>query len=112
MCKICVSGVIPHRKISKEIAHIIHKIKAKYHPTKIILFGSYIRGDYNEGSDVDLLIIGDFKERFFDRIGKIIELNDTELDIEPLVYTNEEFERMVKEKRDFMLQILKEGFVC
>nr|WP_281034170.1 nucleotidyltransferase domain-containing protein [Methanocaldococcus fervens] len=28
---------------------------------KVILFGSYARGDYNEESDIDILVIGDIK---------------------------------------------------
>jgi predicted nucleotidyltransferase len=30
---------------------------------KIILFGSYARGDYDEESDIDILIIGDVPQR-------------------------------------------------
>lgn len=31
-------------------------LKRKYHVSKIGLFGSYARGDYNQKSDVDLLV--------------------------------------------------------
>ena len=41
---------------------------------KVNLFGSVARNDFNEGSDNDITIIGDFKERFLDRIGKILEI--------------------------------------
>jgi predicted nucleotidyltransferase len=33
------------------------KIVERFHPEKIILFGSYARGDASENSDVDLLVI-------------------------------------------------------
>ena len=62
---------------------------------EVYLYGSFVRGDIHEGSDIDLIIVGDFKERFFDRIGKILDLTD--LPIEPLVYTRDEFDAM---KRD------------
>ena len=29
----------------------------KYHPEKIILFGSYARGDFTEDSDIDVAVI-------------------------------------------------------
>jgi len=29
---------------------------------KIILYGSYARGDYNEGSDLDIMVLADFDE--------------------------------------------------
>jgi len=30
----------------------------------VILFGSFARRDINEGSDVDIVVIADFKEQF------------------------------------------------
>lgn len=35
----------------------LEKIVERFDPEKIILFGSYARGDADEGSDVDLLIV-------------------------------------------------------
>jgi len=32
-------------------------------------------GEIHEGSDIDLLIAGDFSERFFEKIGKILDLH-------------------------------------
>jgi len=29
---------------------------------KIILYGSYARGDYNEGSDLDIMVLADFND--------------------------------------------------
>ena len=69
------------------------------------LYGSFFTGDIHEGSDIDLIIVGDFKERFFERIGLIMEL--TNLPIEPLVYTKEEFRIMIEEENPFILEILK-----
>lgn len=110
MCQLCRES----NRISREndtIKQILHKIIKIINPSKIILFGSYARGDVHKGSDVDLIIVGDFNEPFFNRIGKILDLNDTNLDIEPMVYTNEEFKKMVKEKRPFIMNVLDEGFV-
>jgi len=52
---------IPYRqRIPQEaIDDVIRQIVEKIHPNKIILFGSYARGDFNAESDVDLLIILD-----------------------------------------------------
>jgi len=69
------------------------------------LYGSFSRGEIHEGSDIDLLIVGNFKERLFDRIGKILELTD--LPVEPLVYTVEEFEEMKRSQNPFILDVLK-----
>src|SRR5436305_8689177 len=44
-----------------EIEHLIeeatHRLVEAAHPEKIILFGSYARGDFDKRSDLDLLII-------------------------------------------------------
>lgn len=93
-----------------EIQRLIEGIK-NYNPEKIILYGSWARGDYHEGSDVDLVIIKETNERFMDRIGKILDLNNSNLAIEPLVYTPSEFDKMKKEGNPFIEQVAKEGKV-
>ena len=109
MCKLCKRGSFAGTQTGK-IKRLVHRVILKFKPSKLILFGSYARGDWHEGSDIDLMIIGDFKERFFDRIGKVLELNDTGLDLEPFVYTLEEFERI--KGRDFIRTALEEGLAC
>jgi len=109
MCRLCRENIISNKKINDKIKSVIHKIKKTINPDKIILYGSYSRGDYHECSDVDLVVIADFKENFFDRIGKILDLNDTDLDFEPLGYTKEEFNKMIKNENRFALHLLDEG---
>lgn len=49
---------IPIRKIPMEtIRAMAARIAETFHPEIIILFGSYARGDANEHSDVDLLVV-------------------------------------------------------
>ena len=74
---------------------------------KIIVFGSYVRRDLNEGSDIDLVIVGDFKGKFHKRIAEVIGLTD--LPIEPLCYTEEEFRAMIVNNNNFISEVLKEG---
>jgi len=100
-----------NRKTNKIVKRFINLIVKKFNLKKIIIFGSFARGDYHKGSDLDLIIVGEFKERFIDRIGKIIELNDSDLEIEAMVYTEEEFQKMIKERRPFIEQALEEGIV-
>ncbi len=111
MCQLCRRDYKINRETHEKIKNIIHKIIKEILPSKIILFGSFARGDWHEQSDVDLLIVADTKERFFERIGKVLDLNDTDLELEPLVYTPFEFERMVREERPFIMNILDEGIV-
>jgi len=76
---------------------------------KIILFGSFARGDYHENGEIDLIIIGDFIGRFFDRIGRILDLVPNDLYIEPLVYTKEEFNKMRENGNPFILTAKSDG---
>jgi len=45
----------------RAIKEFVQALKSKYRDRvrRIILFGSYARGDYTEESDIDILIVGD-----------------------------------------------------
>jgi predicted nucleotidyltransferase len=45
---------------TKEIQQMVHRIVSRFHPERIILFGSHARGDASPDSDVDLLIVMPF----------------------------------------------------
>ena len=83
-------------KIAKEFAK---KIKKDINIQKIILFGSRARGDNLKKSDYDFLIISkDFKKKpFILRAGDLYDYWDESVDIEPLCYTPEEFEKKKKQ---------------
>ncbi len=76
---------------------------------KIILFGSFARGDYRENNDTDLIIIGDFSRRFFDRIGILVDLVPSNLYIDSLVYTKEEFNKLRENGNPFILTAISDG---
>lgn len=90
-------------KIYDDINEFAAKLKNKFNCI-VYMFGSFAKGEIHEGSDIDLIVVGDFKERFIERIGKIIEMTD--LPIEPLVYTKEEFEEM-KKSNPFIIEVLR-----
>ena len=105
MCRICRDSDLNNREDGEYIKRLVHEIVSQYEPKRIILFGSRARNDYRKHSDVDLLIVGDYKEGFFDRIGRVLALNNTPYDLEPLVYTVEEFNRI--KERVFFKHILR-----
>jgi predicted nucleotidyltransferase len=112
MCELCKKSISSDKEIDKNIKNLMHSIIREYTPEKVILFGSFARGDYHQGSDIDLVVVGDFKKRFFDRIGKILELDKSNIELDALVYTGDEFDRMVREKRPFIMNILRGGIVA
>jgi len=105
MYKLRRINIDDREKIYLELLDFIELLRKKFSIQEIYLYGSFYTGKIHEGSDIDLIIIGDFKERFTDRIEKILEL--TELPIEPLVYTEKEFNEMIKNKNPFIINILK-----
>jgi len=111
MSELCWPDNFVNRKYNKIVKKFINLIIKKFNLKKIIIFGSFARGDYHKGSDLDLIIVGEFKERFIDRIGKILELNNSDLEIDVMVYTEEELQKMIQEKRPFIEQALEEGIV-
>jgi len=100
-----------HIIFMNRIERIVECLK-KYEPEKIILFGSYIRGEADELSDLDFVVIKKTKKRFIRRLieaAKLIDNNLGKVDI--FVYTPEEFKRMVEDENPFIEQVLKEGKV-
>lgn len=101
---------ISRQTFETELDKIIRGL-GRYAPQKVILFGSYARGDYNAGSDVDLLIIKDTDLPFTERAADVWRACLSKLTIEPLVYTPDEFERMIRQGNPFISQVLAEGIV-
>ena len=91
------------------LKEFIHRNISHFQISRIILHGSYARGDYHENSDIDLIIVGDFKEKFFNRIGLILDYVPNNIEIEPLVYTESEFRKMVENENPFILKAISEG---
>jgi predicted nucleotidyltransferase len=90
---------------------VINRIIRRYRPKKIIVFGSFARGDVHQGSDLDLIIIKNTKQKFLRRMDAVLDLCDGEIAVEPLIYTEAEFEKMLKEGNDFLETVVSEGKV-
>ncbi|HDI31835.1 MAG TPA: nucleotidyltransferase domain-containing protein [Thermofilum sp.] len=92
------------------LKEVIGKIQAKYKIHAILLFGSRARGDYMPWSDYDLLIIGEFKERYLERIGNLLELvKELSIEIEPHPYTFKEALNMLKKGNPIIIDAIEEG---
>ncbi len=105
MYKLCRVDIEGRQEIVDKIKEFAAELKKALPVSAVYLYGSFAKGEIHEGSDIDLLIIGEFKDRPFDRIGKVLDLTD--LPIEPIVYTPKEFERLKKDKDPFIMDALK-----
>ena len=72
----------------------VHRLVDKFHPEKIILFGSQACGTADSRSDVDLLIISPIKEKRRKLMVEMIRaLSELEYAFDVIILTREEFER-------------------
>jgi hypothetical protein len=99
-----------NERVKKILKIYLKKINKKFRIEKAILFGSRARGDYLLDSDVDIIIVSkDFgKLKFKERMSEAITEWNEYIDIEPLCYTPEEFERK-KKQLGIVHQAVKEG---
>jgi len=98
--------------IVKEIETIVEQLIRKYAPSKIILFGSAARGEYDKVNDLDFLILKqDVPSRGLDRMRELDDLIDRNMAVDMLVYRPDEFEHRIKLGDPFIKRILSEGRV-
>ena len=98
------------KMVEKELQKIVAALRP-YRPKKVILFGSFARGDYHGLSDLDLLVIKETRKKFVDRIGEVLQLCDSRIPVEPLIYTPAEVDQLLMEGNSLIRQALKEGRV-
>jgi predicted nucleotidyltransferase len=96
---------------SKAAQRILDRIIRRYRPKKIIVFGSFARGDVHQGSDLDLIIIKNTQESFLKRMDRVLDLCNGEIAVEPLIYTEAEFGKMLEQGNDFLETVMSEGKV-
>ena len=101
------------KRVEKILAETKAQLSALYSQRMkdIILFGSYARGDYTKGSDIDLLLLlegmGDpaaERERYFEAICDLSLKYDTVVSVVPMDY-----EAILSKKTPFILNARREG---
>jgi len=71
---------------------MVRRIVSRFHPERIILFGSHARGDARPDSDVDLLVVLPFSGSKHEKQMEIrLALRDIRIPMDIVVATPEEF---------------------
>lgn len=92
------------------IQEIVRRIVAVADPEKVILFGSYARGEQHEYSDVDIMVI---KESSFPRYRRAapirLALADLPVDKDIIVFTPQEEQEWAAASTSLVATALREG---
>ena len=103
------------KKVLNSFLEIVNQILGN-RIKKIILYGSYARGDYNKGSDIDIMILTDLTPKEIGQYSLQIweKCADIEIDegviISPLIRNLDEFNSWINVK-PFYMNIVNEGVV-
>ncbi len=96
------------KKIIQLSIEYVEKLKNEIGPLTGILYGSYARGDFNIGSDIDILIISDnLPSDMLKRMELLYQYITG--GIEPKGYTKTEFLRMLNSNNPLAIDAIKNG---
>jgi predicted nucleotidyltransferase len=99
------------QEIQSSIENLKQQLVAKYHPEKVILFGSAAR-ESEVVNDVDLFIIkDDVPVLGAERIRQLYRLMDIDLPVDYLVYRPSEVVERLALGDPFVLSVINEGKV-
>jgi predicted nucleotidyltransferase len=82
-----------------------------FHPERIVLFGSHARGDADEFSDIDVIIVYRTNKRFMERLEELYLAWNVAKAIDILAYTPDEFIQMQRDGNALIEDAVKEGEV-
>ncbi len=95
--------------MKKKIRQLIKSL-LPYQPERIFLFGSWARGEEDELSDIDLVVIKQTSTPFLERLREVSTLLPAEIGgVDILVYTPDEFAAMQREGNAFAEMITEEA---
>jgi predicted nucleotidyltransferase len=98
--------------LEQELHRMTEILIREYAPEKLILFGSVAQGEIYEWSDLDLVVVKKTDKSWLERTEEVLRLVRPKVGLDVLVYTPEEMESLVDERRVFALdEIIYKGAV-
>jgi len=93
------------------IRELCDRIVREFHPERVILFGSYARGDADEDSDVDLLVIMPFEGKGARKATEIRKAVRPGFAVDFIVRTPETVRERIELGDFFLREAVQEGEV-
>jgi predicted nucleotidyltransferase len=99
--------------LQEECQRIVTVLLTSYRPERLILFGSLAddsRDTVHQWSDIDLAVVKQTPLSFVERSREVVDLVEPRVSLNVLVYTPDEFERLMRDSRSFVrTEILEKG---
>ena len=102
------------RTAKTEVDELVRSIVSAYQPEKVILFGSYVYGEPDNDSDVDLLVVKRTDETPFQRrvtLRRVVSDPARSIPYHALVVTPEELSERLEYGDAFLREVVEEGDV-
>ncbi|HAB51473.1 MAG TPA: hypothetical protein DCE80_04735 [Ignavibacteriales bacterium] len=98
-------------RFNKIIKNLIDSL-GPYNPERIYLFGSWVRDEQDDTSDIDIVLIKETNNSFFERLKEVVPyIAGINRGIDILIYTPQEFKKMLKEGNAFAEMVQDEGVI-
>jgi predicted nucleotidyltransferase len=94
-----------------DILRFVEGVAAKVRPQRIVLFGSYAYGSPTEDSDVDLLVIMNYRGANVDNAAEIRGLVPRPFPMDLLVRNESEIKRRIAGNDFFLKEVIEKGLV-
>lgn len=97
--------------LDQELSRCLDILKTKRNTEKVILFGKMAKGEVNEWSDIDLVIVEKTSLPFYQRLFHVRKLLRPQVAMDVIVYTPDEFETMCADRAFVKDEIMNNGKV-
>jgi uncharacterized protein len=100
------------KEIENTLEKMVRRIVERFHPEKIIIFGSYARDEFTEDSDFDILVVMPVENTQRQKANEIdLALADRTVPLDVIVVTPEQFDRQKDLAGTFVYEAAREGKV-
>lgn len=97
--------------VQEKIKTVIRNIARGYDPERIIIFGPYATGEWEEGEPVDMIILKETDEDFEERLERLKPYYADGLAVNPIVLTEEEVHMNLAADSELINEVIREGIV-